>query len=195
MAGPVSPVPWPPHTSRTSLTAYFPNTYVTIVAAPNRRTCSMATQPTPDQHQPIPPSGPTFVDDFTERGNRFAEDALKLIPELETVVVIPVWSITQDHAPWGLVRGRGGNKRSLAELHRTLYQLHGVFQSQTKVLGDYLREFDRYANQLSQDIHAKTEELRAINAAIDAKRPPTIEQHPENPGPGEPAGGPSPGGN
>lgn len=143
----------------------------------------MSQTPQPD---PIQAKRPTFADDFFARGQQFATDLLLLLPELESVAVVPSWTIEQDRVPFGLIMGRHGPLRTSTEMMNILRQLNACTAFQLKRLVEYMQSIDDEASRMGKEINAKARELERLEQLI-ADRRQTLETQTES-GPPEPPG-------
>lgn len=94
----------------------------------------------------------TFEDEFFAQYNAFCDKAIKDIPELHGLAIIPLWSNQPEKSPSGLLRLRNPNPPYLSSLMMLLKRLSvfGVDVHSDFVL--QLRMFDQYANELANKI-------------------------------------------
>lgn len=122
-------------------------------------------------NEELPPGGPSFDARFFDRADGFAKEQLLLIPELESVLVVPTWYTEQHALPFGLIKSRNPQQRQVAEIFRMCQQINGIYAGQVQLLMQALNGADQYAKQLADTIATKQTELATLQGQIEiAKR-------------------------
>lgn len=136
--------------------------------------------------QQTPPTRPTYAEAFFGRAESFGVDLLMLIPELQSVAIVPAWRIPADRLLPGTIAGRNGQLTSFDEMMNLLRGLLRVADDQQARMRAYLQAFDDRAGELAKEINGKTETLRQIEEQI-AERQRTLAAYEGLPAAGEPA--------
>lgn len=143
-----------------------------------------------DQPPPQPQQNqirPSFHDDFYSRAEQAGRDMLMLIPELESVAIVPVWEPRQPTLPPGVIVGQSGQGlQTPAEFVHMAEQLHLTLKFVLEGSYAMLTAIDQRMGQMAQEIRDKEERLAELNAAIA--------EHETPPGGGDSAGGTAPSG-
>lgn len=106
-----------------------------------------------------------FDVEFYKHTEQFCVDALKNIPELAGIAIIPVWANQPENTPAGLLRLRNQQPPYLAGL---LSLLGRIVAFATDVHRDFvgqLRMFDQYASELANQIKERVDTLNALDQA------------------------------
>jgi hypothetical protein len=127
----------------------------------------------------------TFYDEVQERCFVFAKDLLTLIPELESVAVVPVYAKTTEDTPAAILVGREGPPKTASEVMHMSAQMHRAQQHLMRHAAEFLQFVDRELAESIRQLHAKREELEQLDAQSEQQ---TVT--PEQPA----AGGVAPGG-
>ena len=116
-----------------------------------------------DTPQPAPETARLPFDvEFYKLSETFSADALKQVPELAGIAIIPVWANQPENTPSGLLKLRNQQPPYLAGL---LSLLGRIFAFATDVHRDFigqLRMFDQYAAELANQIKERVDELDAL---------------------------------
>ena len=131
-------------------------------------------------NNPTTPAGavrPTFSDEVISRSQQFAQDLLRLVPELEGVAIVHSYTIPQDRMPYGLVVGRLGPLRHPAELMHMAAQLHGTLRTQLDGAFEMLRAIDQHMGhqaaqlqQLQEQIDERQRQLNGLDAELAGRQ-------------------------
>lgn len=101
----------------------------------------------------------TFEEEFFAQYNEFCDKAIKEIPELHGLAIIPLWTNQPEKFPSGVLRLRNPNPPYLNSLMLLLKRL-AIFGADAH--SDFvlqLRMFDQYANELANKIKEQHEIL------------------------------------
>lgn len=120
---------------------------------------------------PTPLPRETFDQAVFSRAATFARDLFLIVPELESVAIIPSWSIQQDRVPYAFVQGRNGAMQGASELLRMMYQVHGTSTYLMQQGLRMLQAFDREAADLAALIETRRGELAQLEQELAAQRP------------------------
>lgn len=105
----------------------------------------------------------TFEEEFFAQYNEFCDRAIREIPELHGIAVIPLWENQPEKSPSGILRLKNPNPPYLPSLLLLLKRL-AVFG--VDVHSDFvmqLRMFDQYAKELASKIKEREEILDEAN--------------------------------
>jgi hypothetical protein len=108
----------------------------------------------------IPAIRPTYSDEIMDRSFTFAQDMLRLIPELEGVAVVPSYTIPQDRLPFGIVVGRRGPLRNPDEIMHMATQVHGVLKIHLDNAFECMRLVDNEMSVMQARIAVLQETIR-----------------------------------
>ena len=97
--------------------------------------------------------------------NTFAEKMLAEVPELQAIAIVPLWSPNLEDVPTGLLRLRNETPPYLAGLLQMLGRLTAFSVDVHRDMVAQLKAFDKMASDLVLEIHTKSAELHALNAA------------------------------
>lgn len=153
----------------------------------------MPTRPTrPDPPVPSPDPGPTapatvadadqglgperidsvrstFYDEVQERCFHFARDLLTLIPELESVAVVPAYGKITEDAPAAVLVGREGPPKTAVEVMHLAAQMHRAQQHLLKHAAEFLKYVDQELADSIRQLHEKRQLLADLDEVIQAK--------------------------
>lgn len=148
-----------------------------ILASHSRKQILLTTQPSnPDPSlpasnltgAPTPSPGPndllqnTFLDNFLSQGQFELRMLMAAIPELETLMLIPVWRLNPEGLPRGLIRTRRDSALAVDEEMRLIYQLHSCLMQRTRRLGELLGQFDAAAGDIAKRVAEGTAALEQL---------------------------------
>lgn len=105
--------------------------------------------------------------EFFTGANAFAENALKNIPELQAVAIVPLWAPQLENVPSGILRLRNEQSPYLGGLLQMLGRLTAFGVDVHKDLFQQIQAFDRMAANLVAEIKAKSAQLHEIERRID----------------------------
>ena len=142
---------------------------------------------------------PTFYDEVQERCFIFARDLLTLIPELESVAVVPAYIKTTTDTPAAILVGREGPPKTAVEVMHLAGQMHRVQVHLLNHAAEFLKYVDQELAESIRRLHDTREELEELDAelakraeAATAERPTPSGVAPESPGSGgDPEVGPT----
>ena len=122
----------------------------------------------PQEATPAPPQArPSFHADFYNRAENMGRDMLMLIPELESVAIVPVWDPRQPTLPPGVICGDGGKGLATpAEFVHMAEQLHLTLKHVLDGSYAMLRAIDKHLAERAQEIKEKEERLDELNRAL-----------------------------
>lgn len=119
---------------------------------------------------PVPgPAREVFYQEFFRRAQQFATDTMVLVPELESVAIVPVWEVQQDRLPHAMIIGRNGPVSQPQELMHLLLQLQGAMVHVLQRNLQLIRDMDAQMGKIAKAIHDRQREL----AQLDPSTPPT----------------------
>ncbi|NDD52264.1 hypothetical protein EBZ39_00030 [bacterium] len=104
-----------------------------------------------------------FDVEFYKLSEEFCTDAIKKVPELAGVAIIPVWLNQPENTPTGLLKLRNHQPPYLAGL---LALLGRIVAFATDVHRDFigqLKMFDQYAAELANQIKERLDMLERVN--------------------------------
>jgi hypothetical protein len=136
-----------------------------------------------------------FSDEVQERGIVFGQDLLKLIPELESVAIIPAYTIQQDQLPSGIIASRTGQLQTLTEAMHMAVQLHRSLRTVTDTVFRILAQINETAKELRLEVPTLNERIISLQATITdlETRHNELTAEPGDPGPPiQPSGDPTP---
>lgn len=120
---------------------------------------------------PIPSSRLPFHGEFFERAGRFAKDTFVMIPELESIAVVPSWEVPVERLPAGIIVGREGPLKHPAEIMHMGQQLHSVLRQVMDMSGASLKAVDAYAAKLAEEIRDRQQQLETLQKLRDQHTP------------------------
>jgi len=101
-----------------------------------------------------------FHHEVVQRAQTFAEDLLVLIPELESLTVVPSWNMpSSEGLPFGVSVGRNGALASPMELMHASVQLHRCLHEQLIRYVEILRVLDQHSADMAKLLSAQQQEL------------------------------------
>jgi hypothetical protein len=104
----------------------------------------------------------TFEEEFFAQYNEFCDKAIKDIPELHGLAIIPIWTNQPEKSPSGVLRLRNPNPPYLNSLMLLLTRLSVFGADVHSDLVRQLRMFDQYADELAARIKEQQELLEQI---------------------------------
>lgn len=104
----------------------------------------------------------TFEEEFFAQYNEFCDKAIKDIPELHGLAIIPIWTNQPEKSPSGVLRLRNPNPPYLNSLMMLLKRLSVFGADVHSDLVLQLRMFDQYASELAARIKEQQELLEQI---------------------------------
>lgn len=133
-----------------------------------------------------------FYDEVQERCVIFARDLLTLIPELESVAVVPSYEKVTEDAPAAILVGREGPPKTAIEVMHLSAQMLRAWLHLQKHAGGFLKYMSQELAEHSRQIHEKRNELERLDAelakradAATAERPTASGATPSGPGQSE----------
>ena len=137
----------------------------------------------------------SFYDEVQERCIIFARDLLTLIPELESVAVVPSYEKVTEETPAAILIGRAGPPRTAIEVMHLSAQILQAWLHLQKYAGGFLKYMSQELAEHSRQIHEKRNELERLDAelakraeAAAAERPTASGAAPSGPGQSEDPG-------
>jgi hypothetical protein len=100
---------------------------------------------------------PSFHVDFFQRAEQFARDILTLVPELETVAIIPGWEQPQPELPVGFVQARDESPLTIQEIGHLSYNIQKCLSDLVDHGYKTLAQLDKLAQSLAADIQQKSQ--------------------------------------
>ena len=113
---------------------------------------------------------PTFSEETINRAMQFAQDMLRLVPELEAIAITPSWTVPQPELPFGVIVGRNGALRNPAEIMHMATQLHGMLKVQLNNTFEVLRAVDAEMGRRKEELHGLNTELARVTAELAQRR-------------------------
>lgn len=109
-----------------------------------------------------------FDVEFFTTADAFSTSILAKVPELSGVAVLPVWAITVDKIPSGMLRFRPDLPRPLiGPLYRTMGQLAAFGVDVHQKLAEELGQYDAYARKLLEEIKTLEQKREQLKAEAD----------------------------
>lgn len=137
----------------------------------------------------------SFYDEVQERCFIFARDLLTLIPELESVAVVPAYRKTTEETPAAVLVGREGPPKTAIEVMHLAAQMHRVQIHLLKHAAEFLKYVDQELAESIRQLHEKRNELEELDAELAKPTKTAAPERPapsgaasEDPGPGEDSG-------
>lgn len=128
--------------------------------------------------QPTTPPNPTpapvrevFYQEFFRRAQQFATDTMVLVPELESVAIVPAWEVQQDRIPHAIIIGRNGPLSQPQELMHMLLQLQGAMAHVLQKNLQLIRDMDAQMGRIAKEIHERQLELERLAPPTSAASP------------------------
>jgi hypothetical protein len=106
---------------------------------------------------------PCHINFFLNADN-FAGQMLQQIPELQSVVVIPIWEVNMTNIPNGRIRLRNEQPPYVAQLFRVMHKLAEFGVDVHRDTMGQLAAFDNAANNLAEELRKRTAELEELEA-------------------------------
>ena len=110
-------------------------------------------------------------EDFQDWAENFTQQTIFKFPELQSVLVIPVWTEPAP-LPIMLASGRHGSLKSGVELLGAIQQLCRAKQLYDNQLLAYFIQFDQIASSLAKVIHERQTELDQLNSELAKRQQP-----------------------
>lgn len=112
-----------------------------------------------------------FDVELFKAADEFSSAVMRAVPELHGLAIVPIWNTQPKDTPAGLLRLRNPQPPFVASLLTLLKRLTAFSVEVHKDLMNQFGMYDQYAAELSRQITAKQEELRAL--AVPATEEPT----------------------
>jgi hypothetical protein len=106
---------------------------------------------------------------FFASANEFAKQAIKDVPELHAIAIVPLWSPDMQNIPNGLLRLRDENSIYLPALLKMVAKMTAFSVDVHQDMLVQLRAFDRMSSDIVKEIHEKAETLEAMQKQISAQ--------------------------
>lgn len=116
-----------------------------------------------DVQQPEQPTRLPFDVEFYQLSDGFCNDAIKKIPELAGVAIIPIWANQPENTPAGLLRLRNQQPPYIAGLLNLLGRIVAFATDVHRDFVNQLKMFDQYAAELAEQIKERVETLNGFN--------------------------------
>lgn len=121
---------------------------------------------------PVPgPAREVFYQEFFRRAQQFATDTMVLVPELESVAIVPVWEVQQDRLPHAMIIGRNGPVSQPQELMHLLLQLQGAMVHVLQRNLQLIRDMDAQMGKIAKAIHDRQRELAQLDPPTPSAAP------------------------
>lgn len=121
---------------------------------------------------PMPgPAREVFYQEFFRRAQQFATDTMVLVPELESVAIVPVWEVQQDRLPHAMIIGRNGPVTQPQELMHLLLQLQGAMVHVLQRNLQLIRDMDAQMGKIAKAIHDRQRELAQLDPPTPSTAP------------------------
>lgn len=121
---------------------------------------------------PVPgPAREVFYQEFFRRAQQFATDTMVLVPELESVAIVPVWEVQQDRLPHAMIIGRNGPVSQPQELMHLLLQLQGAMVHVLQRNLQLIRDMDAQMGKIAKAIHDRQRELAQLDPSTPTAAP------------------------
>jgi hypothetical protein len=104
---------------------------------------------------------------FFSAANKFAEQLIDEIPELQAVAFVPLWAPSLENVPTGLLRLRNETPPYIAGLLQMLGRLTAFGVDVHRDMVTQIKVFDKMAADLVAELQDKSAELRAIQQQIN----------------------------
>lgn len=104
---------------------------------------------------------------FFSSANKFAEQLIDEIPELQAVAFVPLWAPSLENVPTGLLRLRNETPPYIAGLLQMLGRLTAFGVDVHRDMVTQIKVFDKMAADLVAELQDKSAELRAIQQQIN----------------------------
>lgn len=116
-----------------------------------------------DQQQPEQtPDRLPFDVEFYKVSESFCSEALKKVPELAGIAIIPVWANQPENTPSGLLKLRNHQPPYLAGLLALMGRLVAFSSDVHRDFVAQLKMFDQYAAELANQIKERVETLNGL---------------------------------
>jgi len=104
----------------------------------------------------------TFDDEVKERCQQFGQDLLALVPELESIAIVPAFTIPQDHLSYGIIASRSGAVNTPQEIQHLSVQLHGCLRIMLDKSFQTLQMVDQNFAERAAAIKTQMEEIEDL---------------------------------
>lgn len=111
------------------------------------------------------PARKTFDEEFAAQFNDFCDNALKTVPELHGIAVVPLWTSQPKKTPSGILRLQNPNPPYTESLLMLLKKLLAFFADANSDLLLHMRIADQYANELATEIKSRQAQLEQLTPA------------------------------
>jgi hypothetical protein len=109
-----------------------------------------------------------FDAELYKRADEFCQHALKAVPELAGLAIVPVWNTPPKDVPSGLLRLRSPQPPYANTMLLTLLKRMAAFSVDVHAqLVQQFNMYDQYAAELTRQINAKREELQQLEPKND----------------------------
>lgn len=105
---------------------------------------------------------------FFSEANKFAENAIKNIPELHGVAIIPLWMPQLQDVPPGILRLRNETPPYIPALMQLLGKISEFSINVHRDMNTQFRAYNQMAHDIAAEVKNKVEELRVINEKLNA---------------------------
>jgi hypothetical protein len=124
------------------------------------------------QQPDIQPDRLPYDVELYKRADEFCQSALKALPELAGIAIVPVWSTAPKDVPSGLLRLRNPQPPYANTMLLTLLKRLAAFSVEIhSQLVQQFAMYDQYAAELTKQINIKREELDQLETSKDTDKP------------------------
>lgn len=113
--------------------------------------------------EPIETTRQPFDVEFFDAANSFCKQILEKVPELQSVIVVPVFRPQPEDSMPGLIRGRDPSEPQISVLIKALRRLTAFSHEIDGIMFKQLREYDKYASELLATIKQRKAELSSLS--------------------------------
>jgi hypothetical protein len=106
---------------------------------------------------------PTYSEELMQRCLMFARDILTLIPEVESVAIVPAYAHPAENTPAGFLVGRQGAPTTPVEVLHLATQMHRTQVHLLRQEAEFLQYVDQQLAETLRQLHDAREQL--ANAA------------------------------
>lgn len=120
--------------------------------------------------EPIETTRQPFDVEFFDAANSFCKQILEKVPELQSVIVVPVFRPQPEDSMPGLIRGRDPSEPQISVIIKALRRLIAFSHELDGIMFKHLREYDKYANELLVEIRKRKAELSTLSNDTESEQ-------------------------
>jgi hypothetical protein len=113
---------------------------------------------------------PPFNDIVYGEAQAFARELLDKVPELESIAVVPAFSIPQDRLPYGVIAARFGELQAPGEIMNLSTQLWGALRTTLMAAQGWIQATDQILGENAKKIQEQEQELCRLKTELESLR-------------------------